>query len=141
MVWASEILVSVLILIGAFFLVVGSFGLVKLPDLMRRLHAPTKSTTLGIGSLLIASMLYFALLRGAPSLHELMISVFLFLTAPIAANMIAKAYMLRSRALHRSLPRPAHGGEWATYLPHAAGPATAAKAKHRPDDAGAIRER
>lgn len=133
MIWASEILVSALILIGAFFLLVGSFGLVKLPDLMRRLHAPTKSTTLGIGSLLIASMLYFALLRGAASLHELMISVFLFLTAPIAAHMIAKAYLLRSRSLHKSLPRPADGGEWATYPRRAAGADAGAKAKRMPD--------
>jgi monovalent cation/proton antiporter MnhG/PhaG subunit len=52
--WFGEVFVSALILIGAFFLFVGSFGLAKLPDMMRRLHAPTKSTTLGIGSMLIA---------------------------------------------------------------------------------------
>ena len=59
MLWLSELLVATLILIGAFFLLVGAFGLAKLPDLMRRLHAPTKATTLGVGSMLIASMLFF----------------------------------------------------------------------------------
>ena len=54
-----EALVSLLILAGSFFLLVGSFGLAKLPDLMTRLHAPTKATTLGVGSCLIASMIYF----------------------------------------------------------------------------------
>jgi multicomponent K+:H+ antiporter subunit G len=114
MAWIGEVLVSALILVGALFLFVGSFGLVKLPDIMRRLHAPTKATTLGIGSLLIASMLYFALVQGAPSLHELMIAVFLFLTAPITAHMIAKAHLLRNRALHRSVPQPPGGQSWAT---------------------------
>ena len=49
-----------LILIGGFFLLVGSYALAKLPDTMRRLHGPTKAATLGIGALLIASMLYFS---------------------------------------------------------------------------------
>ncbi|ABD89385.1 Na+/H+ antiporter subunit G [Rhodopseudomonas palustris] len=113
----GEVLVSALILVGAFFLFVGSFGLVKLPDIMRRLHAPTKATTLGIGSLLIASMLYFALVQGAPSVHELMIAVFLFLTAPITAHMIAKAHLLRNRALQRRVPQPPGGQSWATLAP------------------------
>ena len=112
----SELLISALILIGAFFLLVGSFGLVKLTDTLRRLHAPTKATTLGIGSLLLASMLYFALVRGTPSLHELMITVFLFLTAPITAHMIAKAHLLRNAALQRDLPQPPRTG-WATLTP------------------------
>ena len=60
----GEIAIAALIYLAAFFLFVGSFGLAKLPDLMRRLHGPTKATTLGIGSMLIASMLYFILERG-----------------------------------------------------------------------------
>ena len=111
----AKLLVSALILVGAFFLFVGSFGFVELPDIMRRLHAPTKATTLGIGSLLIASMLYFALVQGDPSLHELMITLFLFLTAPVTAHMIAKAHLLRNRALHRSMPQPPGGQSWATW--------------------------
>ncbi|MCG6204642.1 Na+/H+ antiporter subunit G [Rhodopseudomonas sp. HC1] len=114
MAWLSEVLVSALILIGALFLFVGSFGLVKLPDIMQRLHAPTKSTTLGIGSLLIASLLYFALIRGDVSLHELLITLFLFLTAPITAHMISKSHILRNRAVQEELPQPPGGEGWAT---------------------------
>ncbi|RJF77022.1 Na+/H+ antiporter subunit G [Rhodopseudomonas palustris] len=114
MAWLSELLVSALILIGALFLFVGSFGLVKLPDIMQRLHAPTKSTTLGIGALLIASLLYFALIRGELSLHELMITLFLFLTAPITAHMISKSHILRNRDVQRDLPQPPSGEGWAT---------------------------
>ena len=114
---AAEILVSALIVIGAFFLLVGSYGLAKLPDLMRRLHAPTKSTTLGIGALLIASLLYFLLVRGALSVHELLITLFLFLTAPVTAFMLAKAHILRHHDA-QSPPRPAGAGRnWATMAP------------------------
>lgn len=111
---AGEILVSALILIGTFFLVVGSFGLAKLPDMMRRLHGPTKSTTLGIGSMLIASMLYFLLVQGALSFHELLITIFLFLTAPVTAYMVAKAHLLRDRRTQEVLPPTGLGLGWAT---------------------------
>ena len=114
MAWLSELLVATLLLTGAFFLFVGSFGLAKLPDIMRRLHAPTKATTLGIGSMLIASMLYFLLIHGDASFHELMITIFLFLTAPVTAHMVAKAHILRDRALQESLPRTGSAVGWAT---------------------------
>lgn len=114
MAWLFELLVAALILIGAFFLFVGSFGLAKLPDLMRRLHAPTKATTLGIGSMLIASMLYFLMINGIPSFHELLITIFLFLTAPVTAHMVAKAHILRDHGSRDELPGTPTGSGWAT---------------------------
>jgi multicomponent K+:H+ antiporter subunit G len=118
MTWLSELLIASLILTGAFFLFVGSFGLAKLPDIMRRLHAPTKATTLGIGSMLIASMLYFLLVKGMLSFHELMITLFLFLTAPVTAHMIAKAHILRDRSLQNRLPPTGTAVGWATLDVH-----------------------
>jgi multicomponent K+:H+ antiporter subunit G len=112
--WIGEAAVTALILIGAFFLLVGSFGLAKLPDLMRRLHGPSKSTTLGIGSLLIASMLYFAIAGAHISFHELLITIFLFLTAPVTAHMLAKAHILRSQTDRASLPPTDRPSGWAT---------------------------
>ena len=91
-VWA-EIAVSAFLVAGAFFLFVGSLALAKLPDTMRRLHGPTKATTLGIGGMLVASMLYFFFVRGEVSIHELLITLFLFLTAPVSAYMIAQAHL------------------------------------------------
>jgi len=108
--WVS----AAFIIVGAVFLFVGSFGLAKLPDTMRRLHGPTKATTLGIGALLIASMLYFVLLRQAAGFHELLITLFLFLTAPVTANMIAKAHIFRNKKLQEDLPLAARGPGWAT---------------------------
>ncbi|MDP2296543.1 MAG: Na+/H+ antiporter subunit G [Pseudolabrys sp.] len=113
-----ELVVAAFILIGSVFLFVGSFGLFKLPDTMRRLHAPTKATTLGIGALLIASMLYFALLRQAPGIHEILITLFLFLTAPVVAQMIAKAHVFRDKETRKSLSAAKDSG-WATLTePH-----------------------
>jgi multicomponent K+:H+ antiporter subunit G len=110
----AEVVISVLILVGAFFLCVGSLGLAKLPDLMRRLHGPTKATTLGIGSMLIASMLYFWIVEGNPSIHELLITLFLFLTAPVTAQMIAKAYILHERRERGALTDTGRLVGWAT---------------------------
>lgn len=109
----SELLVALLILAGSFFLLVGSWGLLKLPDLMTRLHAPTKATTLGIGSVLIASMIHFVTF-GDLSIHELLITLFLFLTAPVTAHMIAKAHLHRDRTASERLPPAASGCGWAT---------------------------
>jgi multicomponent K+:H+ antiporter subunit G len=86
-----EYLISAALLTGAFFILVGSIGLLRLRDFYARLHAPTKATTLGLGAILIASMAYFGLVRGAVSLHELLITLFLFLSAPVSAYLLAKA--------------------------------------------------
>ena len=110
----SEIVVSAFIVTGGFFLFVGSFGLAKLTDTMRRLHAPTKATTLGIGSLLIASMLYFLLFHQLPTAHELLITLFLFLTAPVTANMVAKAHIFRHQNVQNELTPTSSGPGWAT---------------------------
>ena len=86
-----EALVSLGIIIGASFVLVGSIGLIRLRDLYSRLHGPTKATTLGLGAMLVASLVYFTSLNGELSLHELLVTVFLFLTAPASAHMIARA--------------------------------------------------
>lgn len=92
-----EILISFFILVGALFTLIGSIGLARLPDFFTRLHGPTKATTLGVGSLLIASTIYFTYHNGTLSIHEILITLFLLISAPITANMLAKA------ALHHRL--------------------------------------
>jgi multicomponent K+:H+ antiporter subunit G len=85
----AEIIVSFMLLVAAFFTLVGAIGLVRLPDFLMRLHAPTKATTLGVGGMLIASMVYA--LKDGVLLHELLITLFLFLTAPVSAHLLAQA--------------------------------------------------
>ena len=86
----SHYLAAVLLLVGAFFLLVGAIGLVRLPDFFMRLHAPTKASTLGVGSFLLASMLV-SMARGSVGFAELLITLFLFVTAPVSANLMAQA--------------------------------------------------
>lgn len=109
-----EFVVSALIVIGGVFLLVGSLGMIKLPELMARLHAPTKATTLGIGSALFASVWYFAA-AGDFSIHEVLIVFFLFLTAPITAHFVAKAYLHQHRERTTELPPTGSGCGWATF--------------------------
>lgn len=92
-----EWLVAVLVLFGAIFVLIGSVALVKLPDFYTRLHGPTKATTLGLGSLVLASMLYFNLHQQTLSLQQLLIALFLFISAPVTAHMLIKV------ALHHRL--------------------------------------
>jgi multicomponent K+:H+ antiporter subunit G len=86
----AELLTSLLILIGAGFALVGSIGLARLPDFFTRLHGPTKATTLGVGSVVVASLVHSSAVSGTLSLRELAISLFLFITAPISAHLLAK---------------------------------------------------
>jgi len=85
-----EAILSLLILVGSAFVLIGSIGLVRLPDFFTRLHAPTKATTLGLGCVLLASIGWFSR-DGDLSLHEGLITLFLFLSAPVSAHLLAKA--------------------------------------------------
>jgi multicomponent K+:H+ antiporter subunit G len=99
----ADLIVSFFLLVGAGFALVGSIGLARLPDFYTRLHGPTKATTLGIGGMLVASIAYFTVRTGDLSLHEVLVLLFLFITAPVSAHMLAKT------ALHRrvrTLVRP-----------------------------------
>lgn len=110
-----ELVVSALIVVGGVFALVGSIGLVKLPNLMTRLHAPTKATTVGVGGALIASMLYFTHADGAVSIHELLITLFLFLTAPVTAHFVTKAYLHLHPDMAGELPPSSGDCGWSTY--------------------------
>ena len=91
---AVDTVVAVLVLTGAGFALLGSIGLARFPDLLTRLHGPSKATTLGIGSLLLASMVCFST-EGTLSVHELVITLFLVITTPVGAQFIARSAMRR----------------------------------------------
>lgn len=99
------------LLIGSGFVVVGVIGLLKFNDPMTRLHAPTKVGTVGIGMLLLASVIHsFAM--GETSLHEFLIMAFLFVTAPISANFIAKVNIHQGTC--ETPPPPPRDQTWST---------------------------
>ncbi len=88
--WAAW-LIALLALAGSLLTLIGSIGLVRLRTFYERVHPPTMGSTLGIGMVLIGSMLLFTLLRGRPVLHEALIGVFVTLTTPITFMMLVRA--------------------------------------------------
>ncbi|QMU58870.1 MAG: pesticidal protein Cry5Ba [Boseongicola sp.] len=102
---------AISLLVGSGFVLVGVIGLLKFNDPMTRLHAPTKVGTVGIGMLLAASILV-ALASGDPSIHELLIMAFLFVTAPVSANFIAKVNIHKRTC--DTPPLPPQDDTWST---------------------------
>jgi multicomponent K+:H+ antiporter subunit G len=100
---ALDITLSLLVIVGAAFALVGSWGLAKLGDFLKRLHGPTKATTLGVGCVLIASAAWFSW-RGSLGWHELLITLFLFMTAPVSAHLLIKAAMRRDASAQAPPP-------------------------------------
>ncbi len=103
--------ISFCLLVGSLFMMVGAIGLLKFNDTMTRLHAPTKVGTMGVGALLLASMLH-SYTFGEGSLHELLIMAFLFVTAPISANFISKVNIHRRTC--DTPPPPLRDDTWST---------------------------
>jgi len=112
--YLAELVITGLLVLAGGFGLIGSFGLIKLSDPMARLHAPTKATTLGVGGVLIASMVHVWAIEGQVSFHELMITLFLLVTAPVTANFLGKMHIHRT-VDQKSLPPTGVGTHWATF--------------------------
>ena len=102
-----QIALSALLAFGCFFILVGALGLVRFSDFFKRLHAPTKASTLGVGCVLVCSVAYHIFLGEDPQPRELLITAFLFITAPISAHLMAKAAL----SLHMAERPPMPDGE------------------------------
>lgn len=90
-----EGLAALLLLTGGAFALVGAIGILRLPDFFARLHGPTKATTIGIGAVVVA-LLLIARAQGQPvPWRALLIPLFLFVTAPVAAHAMARAALGR----------------------------------------------
>jgi len=104
----TEFFVSALVVLGAAFTLIGSIGLARFPDVFTRLHGPTKATTLGVGSLVLAAMIWLSSHGDGITLREALIAAFLFLTAPVSAHLLAKAALHRRNDSVCKLPPPEH---------------------------------
>lgn len=85
----NDAIAAILLLAGGAFTLIAAVGVVKLPDLFTRMQASTKSATLGVGCTLLAAAVHSG--EVGVVTHALLVASFLFLTAPIAAHMIARA--------------------------------------------------
>lgn len=87
-----EITAALFIITGAFFVLVAAIGLLRLPDLMTRIHAATKATSFGLLLALSGLALYFGTWQII--VKSILLVAFIYLTAPLAASVIAKSAMI-----------------------------------------------
>lgn len=87
----TEIVISIFLLTGASLSLLGAIGIIRFPDVYGRLHAATKSATLGVISIIAGVFLYFLWIDGIVIGKLLLTIIFVFLTAPVGAFMIARS--------------------------------------------------
>lgn len=86
----TEFIVSVLLLIGAFFSLLGALGLARLPDVYNRAHAAGKSSTFGVIFLILATFLFFLFTREFNA-KLLLAILFVFMTAPLSSLVVTRS--------------------------------------------------
>ncbi|MGP4080452.1 monovalent cation/H(+) antiporter subunit G [Pseudalkalibacillus sp. R45] len=86
-----EVVISVLVLLGTFFVFSSSLGILRFPDVYSRLHAATKSATLGVSGVLIAAFIFFIVEESMVSGKLILGILFVLMTAPVAGHMISRA--------------------------------------------------
>ncbi len=89
--------VALLLCLGSVLTLIGALGLLRLKNFYSRVHAPTLGTTLGLGSILLASLLSSSALASKLVLHELLIAVFIVITAPVTTMMLLRAALAEDR--------------------------------------------
>jgi len=94
--WAA-LLSALFLLLGAALAFTGSLGLLRFGSFYERVHAPTLGTTLGLGCVLIASMIAFSALQSRPVLHEVLIAICVTVTTPITLMLLTRAALYRDR--------------------------------------------
>ncbi|PWC46344.1 MULTISPECIES: monovalent cation/H(+) antiporter subunit G [unclassified Azospirillum] len=95
--WAA-IPAALLLLAGAVLTLIGTVGLLRFGSFYQRVHAPTLGSTLGIGCILLASMLVFSVLESRAILHEVLITALMVVTTPITLMLLARAALYRDRS-------------------------------------------
>ncbi len=105
--WWAEALTALLIVVGAAFAAIGSFGLVRLPTFFRRIHAPTLGATLGVWCIAAAAIVYFWVQGFGMFLHAVLIVLFVALTAPVTTIFLMRAALFRERQKGGDVPPPA----------------------------------
>ena len=94
--WAA-ILTSALLILGSSLALIGSIGLLRFKTFYERIHAPTLGSTLGLFSILAASMLYFSITQTRPVVHEILIGIFVTTTTPVTFLLLVQATLYRDR--------------------------------------------
>ncbi len=96
-----EWITAAFLIVGTIFIALSSLGLLRLPDFYTRLHGPTKAATLGVGLVLVGAVVYFTFGQQIFSIREILVIVFIFLTAPVGSHMLAKAARAKGVEFHK----------------------------------------
>lgn len=99
--WAA-IPAALLLIVGGLATLIGSVGLLRLPDFYARMHPPTMGTTLGAGCVLLTSMLVSSALLHRVVVHEVLITIFMTISAPVSAMLLMRAAVSRTTASERA---------------------------------------
>ncbi|WP_124219313.1 monovalent cation/H(+) antiporter subunit G [Aquisalibacillus elongatus] len=86
-----KIIISLLLLSGTFFVLSGSLGILRFPDIYTRLHAATKAATLGVAGVLLGAFLFLYVENGIISGKLILGIIFILITAPVSGHMISRA--------------------------------------------------
>ena len=89
---------TLLLVLGGLTTLIGSLGLLRLGDFFARMHGPSMTNTVGAGTILVVSMLTSSAILGRPSVHELLITFLLLMSAPLTSIMLVQAALYRNRA-------------------------------------------
>jgi multicomponent K+:H+ antiporter subunit G len=92
--WAA-VPAAVLLVAGGLLAALGALGLLRLPSFFMRMHPPAMGSTLGTGCVLLASILVSSAAAGRPVLHAVLITLFIVMTAPLSAMLVARAAVYR----------------------------------------------
>jgi len=103
MIGLREVLTSIFLLGGVFFSLVAAIGIVRLPDLYLRMHAASKTTTLGLAGILLAVLIHFGTYEVTTKV--LVVILFSFLTSPVGAHMIGRSAYICGVALYPKTTR------------------------------------
>ncbi len=90
---------TLLLVTGGLVTLIGSLGLLRLPEFYARMHGPSMGATIGTSTVLLASLLVASATTGRPVFHELLITMLVVMSAPVSSMMVLKA------ARHRAIAR------------------------------------
>lgn len=85
----TDLLTGILVLTGGAFALIGGLGMLRLPDVLIRMHASTKIGTLASLLTLLGAAVHFG--STEVWIRAVAITLLLFLTAPVAAHMVGRA--------------------------------------------------
>jgi len=96
--------VALLLCVGGILTAIGALGLLRLRNFYSRVHAPTLGTTLGLGCILIASLVASSAMEQRPVLHELLVGLFIVISAPVTTMILLRAALAEDRRKGRLPP-------------------------------------